>query len=455
MTSKALPMLKMTSLSSSLDTSLERCHNAKKRKLSKSQGLQRLLRNERLQDIPTLSAIDSIIMLCEHSFPDVRVCTKHDKPISNRIRVILKHTLRSFGYKPDAGYLTDAEQPKVQTDNFYFGLGVVPTIEEPINMYCDNIGAIAIAKDHGVTKGARHFRVKVYYLRETIEMGDVKIEKVDTDDNLADPFTKALAFPKHSELTEKIGMIPASSLIGSKFHLVYRLVQPNKKTQSAPRKNTVTNAKYNTAFPTTSNSFDALNNFVDVDYGRDSKAIMEDSDSKFTEVHDDTTRFLASLSNRAGEGANDASLVEDEFYDIYDGYKNGAFDGLTHDQLAFCDAYDIRMMMKVLCVMVAFMMLSAPYTEAISCGQVISSLSPCLAYLRSGGAVSGACCSGVKSINSAARTSADRKTACGCLKSAYSSNRGLNAANAAGLPGKCGVSIPYKISPNTDCSKVQ
>nr|GEZ28893.1 non-specific lipid-transfer protein-like [Tanacetum cinerariifolium]GEZ42860.1 non-specific lipid-transfer protein-like [Tanacetum cinerariifolium] len=113
------------------------------------------------------------------------------------------------------------------------------------------------------------------------------------------------------------------------------------------------------------------------------------------------------------------------------------------------------MMMKVLCVMVAFMVLSAPYTEAITCGQVISSLSPCLGYLRSGGAVSGACCSGVKRINSAARTSADRKTACGCLKSAYSSNRGLNAANAAGLPGKCGVSIPYKISPNTDCSKVQ
>ncbi|GJZ33924.1 hypothetical protein Tco_0579360 [Tanacetum coccineum] len=74
-----------------------------------------------------------------------------------------------------------------------------------------SIIAIAIAKDHGVTKGARHFRAKVHYLRETIEMGDVKIEKVDTDDNLADPFTKALAFPKHSELTEKIGMIPATA----------------------------------------------------------------------------------------------------------------------------------------------------------------------------------------------------------------------------------------------------
>nr|GEY66978.1 putative retrotransposon Ty1-copia subclass protein [Tanacetum cinerariifolium] len=32
-------------------------------------------------------------------------------------------------------------------------LGIVPTIKEPISMYCDNSGAIAIAKDDGVTKG--------------------------------------------------------------------------------------------------------------------------------------------------------------------------------------------------------------------------------------------------------------------------------------------------------------
>ncbi|WP_369123137.1 non-specific lipid-transfer protein [Salmonella sp. S152_61454] len=101
------------------------------------------------------------------------------------------------------------------------------------------------------------------------------------------------------------------------------------------------------------------------------------------------------------------------------------------------------------------MVLSASYTEAITCGQVVGSLTPCLGYLRSGGPVPGACCNGVKSLNSAAKTSADRKTACNCLKSAYSSNRGLKPANVAGLPGRCGVSIPYKISPNTDCSKVQ
>ncbi|GJS06528.1 retrotransposon protein, putative, ty1-copia subclass [Tanacetum coccineum] len=115
----------------------------------------------------------------------------------------------------DAEYIAafDASKEAVWIQKFISRLGVVPTIKEPISMYYDNIGAIAIAKDHGITKGARHFRAKDYYLRETIEIGDVRIEKVDTDDNLADPFTKALAFPKHSELTNKIGMMPASSLM--------------------------------------------------------------------------------------------------------------------------------------------------------------------------------------------------------------------------------------------------
>nr|GEX09607.1 hypothetical protein [Tanacetum cinerariifolium] len=58
-----------------------------------------------------------------------------------------------------------------------------------------------------------HFHAKVHYLRKVIEYGDIKLEKVYTDDNLADPFTKALAFLKYSEHTRNIGMLPASSLM--------------------------------------------------------------------------------------------------------------------------------------------------------------------------------------------------------------------------------------------------
>lgn len=112
------------------------------------------------------------------------------------------------------------------------------------------------------------------------------------------------------------------------------------------------------------------------------------------------------------------------------------------------------MLMKIACLVVACMVVLAPHAEAaITCGQVASNLLPCLGYLRTGGAVPANCCNGVRGLNKAASTPADRKTACGCLKSAYGSFPGIKPANAAGLPKQCNVNIPYKISPNTDCSK--
>ena len=113
-----------------------------------------------------------------------------------------------------------------------------------------------------------------------------------------------------------------------------------------------------------------------------------------------------------------------------------------------------KMAMMVLCAMVACMVVVAPYAEALTCGQVANSLAPCIGYLTKGGGVPPACCNGVKGLNNAAKTPADRKAACVCLKSASSSISGIDLNNAASLPGKCGVSIPYKISPSTDCSKV-
>ncbi|KAF8402493.1 hypothetical protein HHK36_010578 [Tetracentron sinense] len=110
--------------------------------------------------------------------------------------------------------------------------------------------------------------------------------------------------------------------------------------------------------------------------------------------------------------------------------------------------------LKLFIVVLVSMVVAAPYADAaISCGTVVSSLSPCIAYLRSGGAPPAGCCNGVKSLNSAAKTTPDRQAVCGCLKSASGGISGLKPALMTGLPSKCGVNIPYKISPSTDCSK--
>nr|GEZ23986.1 hypothetical protein [Tanacetum cinerariifolium] len=150
-------------------------HMQEKLKLSKSQGASTHVELKRMQNVPYALVVGSIMY-------DVR-CTLPDVAFAQHVR------------------------------KFISGLGVVPIIKEPISMYYDNTGAIAIANESGITKGARHFRAKVHYIREVIKYGDVKLDKVHTDDNLADLFTKALAFPKHLKHTRNIGMLPASSLM--------------------------------------------------------------------------------------------------------------------------------------------------------------------------------------------------------------------------------------------------
>ncbi|XP_075512480.1 non-specific lipid-transfer protein 1-like [Primulina tabacum] len=97
-----------------------------------------------------------------------------------------------------------------------------------------------------------------------------------------------------------------------------------------------------------------------------------------------------------------------------------------------------------------------PTAEAVvSCNSVLTTLSPCLNFVLVGGAVPPTeCCYGVKSLANAAATKKDRQAVCSCLKSVASSATPSIINNAAELPGKCGVSIPYVISPSTDCSRV-
>ncbi|XP_065854097.1 non-specific lipid-transfer protein 1-like [Euphorbia lathyris] len=112
--------------------------------------------------------------------------------------------------------------------------------------------------------------------------------------------------------------------------------------------------------------------------------------------------------------------------------------------------------MKLAALVVAIIVISgAMSAEGITCGQVTGALTPCINYLRTGGAPSPQCCSGVRTINGAAKTTPDRQQACNCIKSAARGIPGLNPANAESLPGKCKVNIPYKISFNTNCNSVK
>uniref|UniRef100_A0A804UL66 Non-specific lipid-transfer protein n=2 Tax=Zea mays TaxID=4577 RepID=A0A804UL66_MAIZE len=94
-------------------------------------------------------------------------------------------------------------------------------------------------------------------------------------------------------------------------------------------------------------------------------------------------------------------------------------------------------------------------SAAVSCGEVTSSVAPCLGYaMGSAASPSAACCSGVRSLNSRASSTADRQATCNCLKSMTGRlGGGVSMANAANIPSKCGVSVGVPISPTVDCTK--
>ncbi|GJW03874.1 hypothetical protein Tco_1562730 [Tanacetum coccineum] len=96
---------------------------------------------------------------------------------------------------------------------FISGLGIVPTINEPLNMYCDNSAAVHYANEPGVQKGARHYQRRYHYVRECVELGEIRILKVHTDNNLADPFTKTLSNRKLTQHVRGMGLRLASSFI--------------------------------------------------------------------------------------------------------------------------------------------------------------------------------------------------------------------------------------------------
>ncbi|XP_057808554.1 secreted RxLR effector protein 161-like [Salvia miltiorrhiza] len=108
----------------------------------------------------------------------------------------------------EAEYIAASEAAKeaVALLEFVKELGVIPSTNCAIPLYCDNTGAVAQAKEPRPTNRNKHIPRRYHMIREIIERGDVKLERVPTDDNLADPFTKPLCIAKHNKHFESLGV---------------------------------------------------------------------------------------------------------------------------------------------------------------------------------------------------------------------------------------------------------
>ena len=80
----------------------------------------------------------------------------------------------------EAEYIAACEAAKeaVWIRKFIIDLGVVPSIADPIDLYCDNNGAIAQAKEPRSHSRSKHILRRFHLIREINERGDIHICKV-------------------------------------------------------------------------------------------------------------------------------------------------------------------------------------------------------------------------------------------------------------------------------------
>ena len=85
----------------------------------------------------------------------------------------------------------EAAKEAVWLKKFLYDLGVVRIEQVPITLFYDNSGMVAQSKNPRNHKKGKHIERK-YYIRDIVTRGDVVVAKIDSANNLANPFTKTL-----------------------------------------------------------------------------------------------------------------------------------------------------------------------------------------------------------------------------------------------------------------------
>ena len=94
----------------------------------------------------------------------------------------------------EAEYVAACEAAKeaIWFKKFLSNLGIVRIEQVPITLFCDNSEAVAQSKDPRNHKKGKHIERKYHIIRDIIARGDVVVVKIESVNNLVDPFTKAL-----------------------------------------------------------------------------------------------------------------------------------------------------------------------------------------------------------------------------------------------------------------------
>ncbi|GJX49337.1 retrotransposon protein, putative, ty1-copia subclass [Tanacetum coccineum] len=194
--------------------------------LNKTQGASTPKEVKRMQNVPYASAIGYIIQFQQNPGE------LHWTVVKNILKYLrnTKDMFLVYGGNPEAelrvdcycdvGFETDRDDTKSQTGYvFILNGGAVDwksskqsttvmsaTEAEYIATLEATVEAVWIRK-FILGLGARHYHRRYHYVRESIALGKIRFLKVHTDDNLADPFTKALPKGKLTQHARSMGLL--------------------------------------------------------------------------------------------------------------------------------------------------------------------------------------------------------------------------------------------------------
>jgi len=108
----------------------------------------------------------------------------------------------------DAEYNAAAEAAKeaVWIRNFINDLRIPRVHIDSVPLYIDNNSALKLTRNPEFHNRSKHIEVKHHFVREKVEEGVINTQRVQTTDNLADVFTKALSKPTHEDLVDQLNL---------------------------------------------------------------------------------------------------------------------------------------------------------------------------------------------------------------------------------------------------------
>ena len=82
---------------------------------------------------------------------------------------------------------------------FISDLGVIPSASGPMKIFCNNTGAIALAKESRFHKRTKHIKRRFNSIQDQVQVGDIVLSKLHAALHVADPLTKPLSRAKHDQ----------------------------------------------------------------------------------------------------------------------------------------------------------------------------------------------------------------------------------------------------------------